>query len=241
MEFEALPERESAVDACARAVRGAILGGELAPGERLPPERKLSARLGVSRLTLRAGLAKLAATGLLAVRQGSGYVVRDFRRDGGPELLPGLVELGSRRDLPAVAGDLLRVRRHLARAVLEHLVHSARPGCARRVGEAVEQFARAVEQGEVAAIAAADVAIVAALLDETGSPVLCLCLNPIVQVVTRMHALRDAIYAEPRGNLEGWRALTAWLEERRPELIDVFAAELEARDQATLRRMRNRK
>ena len=118
---------------------------------------------------------------------------------------------------------------------------SARSGCARRVGEAVERFARAVEGGEVAEIAAADVGIVAALLDETGSPVLCLCLNPIVQVVTRMHALRDAIYAEPRGNLEGWRALVAWLEERRPELIEVFAAELEARDQATLRRMRNRK
>src|SRR5262249_43886194 len=136
---------------------------------------------------------------------------------------------------------LLRVRRHLARAVLEHLVQSARPGCARRVGEAVEVFARIIEHNDMADIAAADVRIVAALLDETGSPVLALCLNPIIQVGTRMHALRDAMYAEPRGNLEGWRALVGWLEERRPELIDVFIGELEARDQATLKRMKGKR
>jgi len=91
MTFTRVPARESAVDACARAVREAILRGELRPGERLPPERDLADRLGVARLTLRAGLAKLAAAGLVAARQGSGYVVQDFRQRGGPDLVPGLL------------------------------------------------------------------------------------------------------------------------------------------------------
>ena len=95
MSLAPLPPRESAVDGCARAVQAAILGGELAPGDRLPPERALSQRLGVSRLTLRAGLAKVAAGGLLSVRQGSGYVVMDYRDHGGSQILPGLTRLAS--------------------------------------------------------------------------------------------------------------------------------------------------
>ena len=117
-----IPLREPAHQACEHALRRAVLTGELAAGERLPPERELAATFGVSRLTLRAALATLTAQGVLAVRHGSGYVVQDVRRTGGPDLLPGLADLAqSRGELPAIAAELMRVRRHLARAVLEHL------------------------------------------------------------------------------------------------------------------------
>jgi DNA-binding FadR family transcriptional regulator len=121
MSFPALlPGRPSATRAAEEAIRAAILDGERAPGARLPPERILSARLGVSRLTLRAALASLAAAGLVSVRHGSGYSVRDFRESGGPDLLPGLLQLvADRAALRRVASDLLRLRRHLAAAVLE--------------------------------------------------------------------------------------------------------------------------
>src|SRR5512135_627319 len=123
MAFEPIAHREPAHQACEHALRRAILRGELAVGERLPPERELAAQFGVSRLTLRAALATLDAAGLISVRHGSGYVVRDFVRDGGPDLLPGLADLASERgDLPPIAADLLRVRRHLAHAALERLV-----------------------------------------------------------------------------------------------------------------------
>ena len=238
MTFTTIHRSESAVDACASAVRAAILGGELAVGARLPPERELAEKLGVSRLTLRAGLGKVAESGLLRVKQGSGYLVQDFRRAGGPELLPGLVALGRGGRPAAIAADLLRVRRHLARAVLESLVETAQAGCAQRVGMIVEEMAAVVARSEDAGeIAAADLAVVAGLLDETRSPVMALCLNPIVTVVTQMHALRDAMYAEPAGNVEGWRLLCGWLETRRADLIDVFIDELARRDEATLRRM----
>jgi GntR family transcriptional regulator len=42
-----------------------ITDGELAPGDRLPSERDLAARVGVSRLTARAALASLAQRGLV--------------------------------------------------------------------------------------------------------------------------------------------------------------------------------
>ena len=96
MAFTPIHPREPAHQACEHALRRAILRGELAAGDRLPPERALAVQLGVSRLTLRAALATLDAAGLVSVRHGSGYVVRDFARDGGPDLLGGLAELGGR-------------------------------------------------------------------------------------------------------------------------------------------------
>ncbi|MBI1378253.1 MAG: FCD domain-containing protein [Frankiales bacterium] len=53
-------------------LRGLIADGELGPGDALPSERELAARLGVSRHSLRQALASLAAIGLVETRHGSG-------------------------------------------------------------------------------------------------------------------------------------------------------------------------
>ena len=53
-------------------VRDMIARGELRPGDRLPAERDLSIKLGVSRPTIRAGLRALAAMGVVKSRHGSG-------------------------------------------------------------------------------------------------------------------------------------------------------------------------
>lgn len=51
--------------------------GELASGDRLPPERDLAKLLGVSRPTLRAGIRSLTAVGILQSRQGAGTFVAE--------------------------------------------------------------------------------------------------------------------------------------------------------------------
>lgn len=234
-----LAPRASATVAAEQALRRAILDGRLAPGERLPPERELAETLGISRLTLRAALATLSAAGLLAVRHGSGYVVQDFRATGGSDLLPGLLELaGERGDLAASAADLLRVRRHLATAVLDALVERRPDAAARRaVTAAVDRFAAEASAGDVDRLAAADLAIVRALLDATGSAILRACLNPVIAVVSGCAPLRAALYAEPHGNLAGWRALVAWLDRPDPSAIPVFLSTLAERDRTTVARL----
>lgn len=52
-------------------IRGAILGGKLTEGERLPPERELAEQFGVSRVTVRDALRALEALGLIEVRVGA--------------------------------------------------------------------------------------------------------------------------------------------------------------------------
>jgi GntR family transcriptional regulator, transcriptional repressor for pyruvate dehydrogenase complex len=52
-----------------------IAENELGPGDRLPPERELAAKLGVSRASLSQALVALEVHGLLSVRHGDGAVL----------------------------------------------------------------------------------------------------------------------------------------------------------------------
>lgn len=56
-------------------LRNMIHNGELASGDRLPPERDLAKLLGVSRPTLRAGIRSLSTIGILQSKQGAGTFV----------------------------------------------------------------------------------------------------------------------------------------------------------------------
>jgi GntR family transcriptional repressor for pyruvate dehydrogenase complex len=63
-------------------VRGHIERGQLRPGDRLPAERDLAIRIGVSRPSVRAGLRSLAAMGAVQTRHGSGTYITE-----GPPML----------------------------------------------------------------------------------------------------------------------------------------------------------
>jgi GntR family transcriptional regulator, transcriptional repressor for pyruvate dehydrogenase complex len=65
-------------------IRSLIERGELKPGDRLPAERHLAVRLGVSRPSVRAGLRALTAMGVVQPRHGSGTYIPD----GPPVLHP---------------------------------------------------------------------------------------------------------------------------------------------------------
>lgn len=61
---------QSAPEQIADRILAAIAIGILYPGDRLPPERELTVRLGVSRATLREAIGRLAAYGVLETRRG---------------------------------------------------------------------------------------------------------------------------------------------------------------------------
>ena len=62
---------ETASDNAVRFLRAMIFSGELGPGDKLPPERDLGARLGISRMTLRLALKALESTGYIVTTRGS--------------------------------------------------------------------------------------------------------------------------------------------------------------------------
>lgn len=56
-------------------VRREIEAGRLGPGDRLPPERELALKMGVSRPSLRSGLRTLQAMGIIQARRGAGTFI----------------------------------------------------------------------------------------------------------------------------------------------------------------------
>jgi GntR family transcriptional regulator, transcriptional repressor for pyruvate dehydrogenase complex len=72
---ERMPVRVGGAEHVVAHVRARIQGGALRPGDRLPAERALAVKIGVSRPTVRAGLRALAAMGVVQSRHGSGTYI----------------------------------------------------------------------------------------------------------------------------------------------------------------------
>ena len=236
MELARLAPRTTAVDACADQLRRRILTGAIAAGARLPPERTLAEQLGVNRVTVRSALVRLATEGLLAARQGSGHVVRDFQSVAGPALLPDLAALAREHgDLVPIARDLLLVRRALARAVLDRVVDEPlMPAALASVRKAVSRFAEAARRGaSPGELVPLDLAVQAALLSGAG-PVLRLFTNAVGDVLAQLPELAAALYVEPEGNVAGYEALLAFLRGPVRGGVELLLGVLAERDAATL-------
>ncbi|MDK3020258.1 FadR/GntR family transcriptional regulator [Pseudodonghicola flavimaris] len=100
------PEKLSA--AVVRQIEELILRGVLRPGERLPSERDLAIRLGVSRPSLRDAIAELQQDGLLTTRAGAGIFVAEVLNSA---FSPALIRLFARHD--EAVFDYLSFRRDM--------------------------------------------------------------------------------------------------------------------------------
>src|SRR5688572_18366855 len=101
--------RTSLVDVAEEALRRWLATGRHRVGERLPPEQELSARLGISRGTLRTALGRLERSGEIVRRQGSGTYVgqaASWALDEGLEKLVSYSELARRRGVRLEVGEL---------------------------------------------------------------------------------------------------------------------------------------
>jgi DNA-binding GntR family transcriptional regulator len=101
--------RSSLVDVAEDALRRWLATGRHRSGERLPPEQELSARLGISRGTLRTALRRLEESGEIVRRQGSGTFVgptSTANLDEGLERLVSYTELSRRQGISLELGHL---------------------------------------------------------------------------------------------------------------------------------------
>jgi len=145
----------SLVDAATEQISSQILHGELVPGDRLPTERELVERLGVSRTVLREALSSLEALGLLETRGTRGRFVA---AGGSSERSRALVGAW----LHQHAQEILEVDE--IRSVLEaHAIRSMSEwdaiDAARAASAIVRDQADAVERADPVAAAGGDTAV----------------------------------------------------------------------------------
>lgn len=109
---------EETVESIARVIRARLLS----PGDKLPPERALARKLGVSRSTLREGLRFLCNAGYLEIRSGRNGGTFVARWPGKPSNQEALLasnqeqlsaQLDLRRALEPVAAELAAIRASL--------------------------------------------------------------------------------------------------------------------------------
>ena len=98
----------TAVSAVAKRLLDLFTSGDIKPGTRLPPERQLSATLGIGRSAVREALAALEILGIVDVRPGSGTFLRGSASELLPETLNWGLMIGAPRteELIAVRGEL---------------------------------------------------------------------------------------------------------------------------------------
>ncbi|TDO50526.1 GntR family transcriptional repressor for pyruvate dehydrogenase complex [Kribbella sp. VKM Ac-2527] len=100
-----LDERESPEVELTRKLLGYLLSGDLAPGQKIPPERAMAETLGVGRAAVRNSIKSLALLGLIEQRQGDGTYLASRESDFLPRVIEWGLLLGERK-----ITDLLELR-----------------------------------------------------------------------------------------------------------------------------------
>ena len=103
----------SLTDLFVQQVEKMILSGELAVGEKLPSERDLCQKMGVSRPVISAGLIRLEKLGFVEIQPRRGAFVCDYRRKGTVETLVAIMRYNGGAMRGNEVESLLQVRRSL--------------------------------------------------------------------------------------------------------------------------------
>ncbi len=119
-----------------RYLRGLIVRGKLRAGQKLPPERQITAKFGVSLMTVREAMIKLSSEGLIERKQGAGTFVAQKVEAGTVAILANLDVLSSK------SGYFYRALVELSK---ENITKSGyRPVLSVGHGKTPEEFARSI-------------------------------------------------------------------------------------------------
>lgn len=123
-----------------RTLLDAVLGGQYAPGEKLPGQRALARDLGVTLTSLREALKRLEQMGLVEVRHGDAMRVRPWREAGGLDVLAHVLFRAGGLDREVLA-DILEARTLMLRELAGLAATRIRPEQAAQLAGLAEAFA----------------------------------------------------------------------------------------------------
>lgn len=98
-----------------------ILSGELAIGEKLPPEREIAQKMQISRSVVNHGIVELARKGFLTITPRQGTYVADFKKYGTIDILISIMKNGN------VSNDYIRSTLELRDVFMNMAMETAIP------------------------------------------------------------------------------------------------------------------
>ena len=105
-------------------VEGAILSGQLKPGDRLPTERELADTMHISKTVVHEGLRELHRLGFLDIASRRGVTVADYAQTGSLETLMAIMDYHGGLPDEKTARSILRLRYYLEAPALRDLAAS---------------------------------------------------------------------------------------------------------------------
>ncbi len=214
MPFEKI-QSEKVSQAVVRQIELLILRGILRPGERLPSERELSERFGVSRPSLREAVSTLQEAGLLVSRANSGIFVADVL---GSAFSPGLTRLFSAHD--EAVFDYLDFRRDMEGLAAERAARLGSDTDLAVVNEAYLRMEAANDTRNTAKEAQLDAAFHLAIIEASHNVVMLHMMRSMFELLQEgvFYNRKIMFQKRPRKTalLDQHRAINTALQERDP-------------------------
>lgn len=215
--FDALERATRLSDRVADSILELITSATLRPGDRLPSERDLAARFGVSRTAVREALRSLTAKGVITIGSGGRASIARVKPDTASEALRLYVQ--SARSGEGEEGisyaQVNDVREMIELRVTRLAATEARNEDLMELRRLHEQMSEAAER-DVAATSALDVAFHRGIAAATHNPLYLVMLDSIEPVLLEIRRATLKLPGRPRAALEAHGRVLEMLEARSP-------------------------
>lgn len=118
-------------------VESMILSGELAIGEKLPPEREIAQKMQVSRSVVNHGIVEMARKGFLTITPRQGTYVADFKKYGTIDILVSIMKNGN------VSNDYIHSTLELRDVLMNIALETAVPNITKEQMEILKETCQA--------------------------------------------------------------------------------------------------
>jgi GntR family transcriptional repressor for pyruvate dehydrogenase complex len=179
--FDFAPKRDSLHKQVADQLQDLIVAESLLPGDKLPGERELAERMGVSRTVIREAIRVLSDRGLVRVKSGCGTYVHEFSHKDAAASIELFLKL---KHSPRTFQDVYEVRRMIE-------VEAAGLAAQRASQEDYQIMGRAIAGMEASKqdpeeYTRHDVAFHSAVVAATHNDLLAVLLSPVSDLLTEM-------------------------------------------------------
>ncbi|MGW1142114.1 FadR/GntR family transcriptional regulator [Streptomyces zhihengii] len=219
--------REAVSDQVYAALRDRILGGDLAAGDALTPERELATEFGVNRHAVREAVKRLQQARLVEVSHGGRTAVLDWRLTAGLDLAVGIVGADAGLTVDGLTRDAMEMRvcigADAARLCAER--RSARTAAA--ITAAAGCYAQAGP--DLAALGAADVAWWRLIVEGSGNLAYLLSFNTLVNGALPVADVPMDLRTAELLDVDAHVRLAAHIAGREPEAAERLARTLLSR------------